>query len=236
MSAIIQPRSARPVSRTLSQAGYWSAILTTLWSVAFTLAFAWQAVIAPQPGSGAGIEAYAASFSSLRMAMVLVPSLLLAPSFVALIACIHGGAPEGKRVWSRIGLGLAIIYATIATINYTIQLIVVRGSLLAGETDGLSLLIMDNRHSLFWGLAIVGYNVYQALAALLIVPTLGEGRLERWIGRLFTINAVVCVFAAVDYFVTLNGMHWVGLVASAVWCIAFPAATTILAVRFRRMA
>lgn len=95
---------------------------------------------------------------------------------------------------------------------------------------------MGNPRSLFWGLAIVGYNFYMALAALLAVPTLGEGTLERWIGRLFAVNAAASILAGVAYFVTLNAYHPMGLAASAVWCLAFPAATILLALRFRRMA
>lgn len=229
-----QPAPGR--SQTMERAGFWFAVLTTLWTVAFTVAFAWQYVTSPSLDGWQGIESYEASFSSARMAAVLVPSLLLAPSFVALIACVHGGAPEAKKVWSRIGLAFAIIYGVVASINYTVQLVVVRGNLLGGETEGLALLAMGNPRSLFWGLAILGYNFYMALAGLLAVPALREGALERWIGRLFAVNALMSVLGGVQYFVTLDLYHPLGLVTTAVWCLAFPAATILLAVRFRRRA
>ncbi|HLO01614.1 MAG TPA: hypothetical protein VK191_00665, partial [Symbiobacteriaceae bacterium] len=139
------------------------------------------------------------------------------------------------RIWSRIGLAFAIIYAVIATFNYTVQLIVVRGNLFSNESPGLGLFAMANPHSLFWGLAMIGYNFYMALAALLIVPTLGQSTLERWIGWLFAANALASLVAGVYFFVTLDTYHFVGLVASGVWILAFPAATTLLAIRFRRM-
>lgn len=70
----------------MERAGFWFAVLTTLWAVGFSVAFAWQFATSPSLTAWQGIESYAASFSSARMAAVLVPSLLLAPSLVALIA------------------------------------------------------------------------------------------------------------------------------------------------------
>lgn len=228
------PAATQRTSPPRRHPGFWAAAFSTVCALTFTLVFAAEAVRSPPSTVWQGMESYAASFSSVRLALVLVPSLLLAPSFVALVACVHGDAPHDKKVWSRIALAFAIVYATVASFNYTVQLIVVRGSLIDRQTEGLSLLVMGNPRSLFWGLAILGYNFYMALAAVLLVPTLGEGALERWVGRLFGVNAAASVAVGVVYFVTLDPYHPLGLVASVVWCLAFPAATTLLALRFRR--
>ncbi|MHB9146223.1 MAG: hypothetical protein ACYC5Y_12910 [Symbiobacteriia bacterium] len=233
-SPATQPvRLADSVLRT---AGFWSAVLTTFWSLAFTVAFAAEAATSPPSTNWRGIEAYAATFSAARLALVIVPSLLLAPSFVALMACVHEGAPAAKEAWTRLGLAFSIIYAVVASLNYTIQLIVVRGNVLGPDKPALALVAMDNPHSLFWGLAILGYNFYMTLAGVLMIPALGKGLLDRWISWLFIVNAVATIIGGVFYFVTLNVFHPLGLVATGVWCLAFPAATTLLAVRFRRPA
>lgn len=229
---MVTPETRWPIERL----GFWSAVLTTLWAVAFTVAFAGEAVVSPPSADWAGIGAYAATFRPISMVLVLVPSLLLAPSFVALVACVHGGAPEDRKVWSRIGLAFAVIYAVVASFNYTAQLVVVRGNLQGGDPQGLALLAMGNPRSLFWGLAILGYNFYMALATLFVLPALGKGTLERWIGGLFSVNAAASILAGINYFVTLDAYHPLGLVASAVWCLAFPAATILLAIRFHRLA
>lgn len=223
-------------NEALRQAGFWSAVLTTFWSLAFTVAFAAEAVTSPPSTTWQGIGAYAASFSAVRMALVLVPSILLAPSFVALVACVHEGAPAAKKAWTRLSLAFSIIYAVVASLNYTIQLIVVRGNILGPDKQALALVAMDNPHSLFWGLAILGYNFYMAAAGVLIIPALGKDLLDRWISWLFGVNAVATVIGGVFYFVTLDVFHPLGLISTAVWCLAFPAATTLLAIRFRRPA
>ncbi|MGE5590578.1 MAG: hypothetical protein ACM3ZA_08170 [Bacillota bacterium] len=220
----------------IRRVGLWSAVLTTVWAIGFTAAFVWQAVASPPSMTWQDLEAYAASFNPASLAAVLVPSLLLAPSYVALVAAVHGGAPDGRRVWSGMGLAFAVIYAGVASLNYTVQLVVLRGNLLGGEPQGLALVAMGNPRSLFWGLAILGYDFYLALSALFLVPALGRGKLEGWIGRLFAVNAAASIVAGVNYFVTLDAYHPLGLVASVVWCLAFPTATTLMAVRFRRLA
>lgn len=198
------------------------------------VAFAAEAVTSPPSTAWRGIDAYAASFSALRMAFVLVPSILLAPSFVALVASVHENAPAEKKAWTRLGLAFSIIYAVIASLNYTIQLVVVRGNVFGPDRQALALVAMDNPHSLFWGLALLGYNFYMALAGVLMIPVLGKGALDRWISGLLIANAVASVAGGLFYFATLNVFHPVGLVSTGVWCLAFPTATALLAVRFRR--
>lgn len=216
--------------------GFWSACLTALCSVGFTLAFGYDAATAPVVGEWQGIEAFRTTFSAVRMALVLVPSLILAPSFVTMLACLHSIAPEEKRVWSRVGLALAIIYAVVACVNYTVQLVVVRGNLLGPEAGALGLVVMGNPRSLFWGLAILCYNFFMGPAAAFAAETLGDGPLPVLIRRLFALNAAASVPGGVVYFVTLDHLHPAGLVSTAVWCIALPVASALLAVHFRRLA
>ncbi|MBP2017672.1 hypothetical protein J2Z79_001057 [Symbiobacterium terraclitae] len=216
--------------------GFWSATLTALCAVGFTLAFGYHAATAPVAGEWQGMEAFTATFSAWRMALVLVPSLVLAPAFVTMLACVHSVAPEEVRVWSRVGLALAIIYAVVACVNYTVQLVVVRGNLLGPEAGALGLLVMGNPRSLFWGLAILCYNFFMGPAAAFAAETLGGGPLPALIRRLFTVNAAASVAGGIVYFVTLDHLHPAGLVSTAVWCIVLPLASGLLAAHFRRLA
>ena len=59
-------------------------------------------------------------------ALAVGASLLLAVSFVVLMASIHSYAPPEKKVWSQIGLSFAILYAALLIWNYYLQLTVVR--------------------------------------------------------------------------------------------------------------
>src|SRR3712207_6697903 len=114
----------RPVSRSVFQLGFWSALLSAIFSVGFLVAVF---LIAPLP-EWHGARAYAETFDPIDQVSVY-PSLLLAMTFIVLMACIHFYVPEEKRIFSLVGFAMGLLYATMATINYQIQLIAVKQSL-----------------------------------------------------------------------------------------------------------
>jgi len=75
----------------LERLGFWSAALAAVFTVLWTVA-AVVTVVASPPASWAGIDAYAASFNSRQMLM-LVPVLLLAPTFVVVMDRFRYPAP-----------------------------------------------------------------------------------------------------------------------------------------------
>jgi hypothetical protein len=76
------------------------------------------------------------------------PSILLAPVFLVLLASIRISARAEKMVWSLSALTIGILYTTMASINYNIQLVSVKDSLLSGETDGLAKFLIASSHSI----------------------------------------------------------------------------------------
>ena len=216
--------------------GFWSAVLATVCSIGYGLAVivmiiasASMSTTAAAPG-WQGMEAYVASFQPIQM-LPLIPSLLLAPTFVVLMVCVHSYASNAKKLWSQVGLAFAIVYATMACVNYIIQLTVVRFSILSRETDGLAMFVSGNPHSIFWALASA--YVFMNLAMLFAAQVFEGGKLERWIRWLFLANgasAVVTIFGVV----VDNPMVY--LLGSLVpWCVIFSAATILLAVLFKRV-
>jgi hypothetical protein len=91
----------------LRRLGFWSALATALFGLAYGLAVILMVVSNLSSGEAAagwqGIEAYRASFRPILM-LPLYPSLLLAPAFAALMVCVHYYATPAKRIWSHIAL------------------------------------------------------------------------------------------------------------------------------------
>jgi hypothetical protein len=222
-------------SVALKQLGFWSAVLAAACSIGYGLAVIVMIIAsASTPTTAApgwqGVEAYIASFRAIQM-LPLVPSLLLAPTFVVLMVCIHAYAPNAKKLWSQVGLAFAIIYATMACINYTVQLTVVRLSILSKEADELAMFVMGNAHSIFW--ALTSAYVFMNLAMLFAAPVFAGGKLERWIRWLFLANGAS---AAITLFGIVVDSPMIYLLGSlALWCLIFSAATILLAVLFRRI-
>ena len=139
------------------------------------------------------------------------------------MACIHACAAGPKKIYSRIGLAFALVYAVVILVDYFVQLAVVVPSLQAGETEGLSLLTQYDPHGLFIALESLGYLV-MTVALLFAAPVFAGGRVERAIRRLFILAFVLAATAflglallahdLVAFEVTVLVIDWSVLIAS----------------------
>jgi len=153
----------------------------------------------------------------------LVPGILLVPTFVVLVGSIHAYAAEPKRIYSRIGLSFAVVYAVVILVDYFVQLTVVLPSLQAGQTDGLSLFTQYDPHGLFIALESLGYAMLTT-ALLFAAPAFTGGRAERAIRWLFVSSFVLMLAAFVGlavvgrdlvaFEVTVLMITWIVLIAS----------------------
>lgn len=209
------------------QLGFWTAVLT----VAVAAVFAAMAIPTPVRG-GPFCVTGCVTYPYVDVAQFipgdylwLVPGILLVPTFVVLMACIHAYAPESKKLYSRIGLSFAVVYAVVILVDYFLQLTVVAPSLQAGETDGLSLFTQYDPHGLFIALEALGYSML-TFALLFAAPVFTGGPVERVIRWLFGLSSVLAVVAFVGlavlghdlvaFEVTVLMITWIVLIASGV--------------------
>ena len=210
--------------------GFWSALLTALFAV-LTLGIGlfgtpYQAVVQTYPYS---IPYTAADY------LWLYPAALLAPTFVALLACLHVTAREGRRVFSLIALAFGLIYAVVILTAYFIQWTVVLPSLQLGETQGLSIFTQSNPHGLFVAFESLAYLMLTA-SLLAAAPLFSGGRIERVIRWLFAGAFVVAVvaFAALASMGAQIEVFEVAVITLV--CIVLTASGALLALLFRRTA
>jgi hypothetical protein len=160
----------------------------------------------------------------------LIPSLLLAPAFTALMVSIHSYATEDKKIWSLLGLSFTLIYAAMAAINYLVQLLPVWRSINHGETDGLAMFVLGNPHSMFWGLAYA--YLFMNMAMLFVAPVFSADRLENRIRQLFILNGISGVVTLACAFLDSPPLYLLG--SLVFWCPVFTAAAVSVAVLFNR--
>lgn len=112
--------------------GHWSAILCTVFSLAYVIAQ--LAEWAGWLGSGGGPHSRSTPFG---LAVLLTPSLLLGISFVVLMVSVHHFAEASTRIWSHAAVIFASIYAALISIVYYVQLAFVIPRLASGRTEGI---------------------------------------------------------------------------------------------------
>jgi hypothetical protein len=179
----------------------------------------WSAIIATLLVTIAGITATA----SIQPFATII-GFLLTPSFLVVMACIHCYASESKKVFSLVGLSFTIIYATLISINYFIQLTFVNQT-----TFDVSIFSMTNPQSMMWVIEILGY-FFMGLATLFAAPVFSSGRIEKIIKWLFIVNGILGIGALIGY--GLNVPLGIMLGGLIVWDIVMPASTALLAYLF----
>jgi hypothetical protein len=227
--------TASPTRGGATWLGFWAAILTVVLAAAFA-----GIGMATPARSGPFCANACVAYPYVEVAQFipgdylwLVPGILLAPTFVVLMACIHAYAAEPKKIYSRIGLSFAVVYAVVILVDYFLQFTVVVPSLQAGETEGLALFTQYDPHGLFIALEALGY-LMMSVAFLFVAPAFAGGRAERAIRGLFVLSfgLAVAAFAGlalvghdlVAFEVAVLTINWIVLIASG----------ALLSVVFRR--
>ena len=187
---------------------------------AYQLGF-WSAVTATILVTVAGVTATA----SIQPFATII-GFLLTPSFLVAMACIHCYAPDEKKVFSLVGLSFAIIYATLISVNYFIQLTFINQS-----TFDASVFDMTKSQSMMWVIEVLGY-FFMGLSTLFAAVVFGSNKVERLIKWLFVANGILGILTPIGY-----GLNWplqILLGGLIVWDIVMPISTALLAYLFKQ--
>ncbi len=199
--------------RAVLRLGYWFAMSTALFCVLFTIA----AVLT---------ETHLLS-APWDVILPIAPSLLLAPSFLALMVCVNEEAPGERKIWSQLGVAFSCAYVPLCVAAYIVELFVVEPRVLRGAVTETELLTLVRGDSVFNAIDGIGY-VFMCLATLFAAPAFGATRLERWIRRLFLANGALAVPIFLTYFVNRSFM-W----GAALWSVTITGSALLLTSYFR---
>jgi hypothetical protein len=203
--------------------GFWSAVLATIFSIAYDIGqiAEWMGLM----GSGGGAEN---SSTPLGLFVLLTPSLLLGSSFLVLMVSVHYLASPDRKIWSHAAVVFATAYAVLISINYYVQLTWVAPRLAAGRVQGIEPFLFKPFDSFLYAVDILGYS-FMSLATLFAARVFTGKGLERVIRVFLTANGLLLPFIALQMYV--HGLIWI----AALWAVTFPGSTWSLAVLFRRM-
>jgi hypothetical protein len=165
----------------------------------------------------------------------MYPAMLLMLLFVALVASVHEYAPA-RKVYSLLGLCVAIVAAAVLLIDYFIQVTVMQPSLEKGQLDGWAMLTQYNPNGVFIALEELGY-LLMSLVFLCLAPVfVQKDRLERAIRWLLALSFAATVVALIVVSASRGidrGDLFEIIVISIVW-LTLIVAGPLLAVVFRR--
>jgi len=154
-----------------------------------------------------------------------ISGFILTSIFLIVIICIYYTAPDDKKIFGHIGLAFAIIYATMISMNYFIQLTFVRFG--AFNTDVFSI---TDPQSMMMTIEILGY-FFMGLSTLFIAPIFESGRLEQSIRWLFVFNGILGIGGAIGFALNLDWRILIG--GLIIWTIVMPVTTALLTYWFK---
>jgi hypothetical protein len=160
--------------------------------------------------------------------LIFAPSLLLAPCFVLTMAAVHAAAAPRFRAVTLGALGLAVMYGTLVSIVYVIQLGSVIPHDLRGEGASVAAFACCGFGQPLTMVDLLGYTLMSVSTFLAAAAFPGAG-LARATRSWLVANGLLAPFLILQ-------VYWPSLIyVGALWLITFPAAMLCLALTFRRM-
>lgn len=211
------------ISRSTRTVGFWSAVLATLFALAYDLGqiAEWLGWL----GSAGGPEN---SSTVVGYVVLFTPSLLLAPAFLFVMVSVNDFADASRRIWTVAAVAFATVYTALIAINYYSQLTWVVPRLAAGRLQGVEPFVFTPFDSFLYAVDILGYS-FMSAATLCASRALGATPHERWARRFLLANGLVLPFIALQMF--WHSLIWL----AALWAVVFPAGMWALARMFHSM-
>ena len=230
--------SSKTCSRTVSQVGFYSAVVTVILTL-ISFGFAMTAV----PISGANCPSDCVTYPYLNTVaqypkdflwMPFAMSMILA--YVILMVSIHVSIPNNMGIFSLIGLAFALISAGILISDYFLQFTVIPTSLANNEMDGLAMLIQYNPHGIFIALEELGYLLMSLSFLFFGFVFTNKNRLSSAIRWIFIMSFVLVIFSFVliSFIFGIERLDRFEVVAISVNWLALIVNGVLLGILFRR--
>lgn len=203
--------------------GMAAALSAGVFAIAYDIAqvFEWLGLL----GSSGGPNA---TSTAGGIALLLIPSLLLGPAHVAMLAALHLALSPERKVYSLVALALATIYAALTGLVYFVQITFVAPRLAAGSMEGIELLRFVPYQSFLFAIDLWGYSLMCA-SALFAGLALDPGRANRF--ARIALLATGALVPALALQMQVPQLIWIG----ALWAVTYPAAALALWGYFRRL-
>ena len=211
------------ISPSTKTVGFWSAVLATVFSIAYIVAqlAEWMGLL----GSQGGPESASTPFG---LALLLTPSLLLGSSFLVLVVSIHQLALQERKIWSHTAVAFATVYTALISSVYYVQLTLVLPRLARGELQGIEMFLFVPFDSFLYAVDILGYSFMSMATLFAAMVFTGKGP-ERVVRVFLIANGLLLPFIALQMY--FHSLIWI----AALWAVTFPGSTWALAILFRRV-
>ena len=147
-------------------------------------------------------------------------------------ASLVNAGKDGQKPLEMMGLTLAIVFGSLISFNYIIQVAYIPNALDQNEAI-LSFLTMANPKSLVWATEMFGYAIL-GLATIVVAPLFSGGGLQKIIKWLLILNGVASIAGAVAVAFDLSAvLSAPAMIGYYFWNILIAVIMVLIIVQFR---
>jgi len=220
------------MNRVSARLGFWSSLGGAILFLLFTACFIAVAMGNPM-FTWTNLPAYVAftqKYNQVFKYVAQTAMLLFAPLYVLILSSIHDFTEAEKKPLSRAALAFGMVFATLASLNYFVQISAVRLNVDKGHIEGIEQFIQSRPDSAITAINMLGWTLFLGLSSLFIAPVFSGGKLDRAIRILFFLNGAICLLAGIAFvidnvvlvYLTINfGMGGTVAVITILLCFFF---------------
>jgi len=194
-------RDVAPLNQLSIKLGFWSALLSAAAFIIFSLCFV--AILAVNPlfiwSDYPAYVSYNAENNQFFRDVAQFMMLTFAPLFLILANSIHEFAAKDKKVLARLAVYFAILFAAMISINYFVQLSIVRQNLAHGRPEGLQQFVQANPASFITAVNMLGWSLFFGLSCFFLAPVFDGSRLQKIIRYAFLANGIFMIIGGISY-------------------------------------
>jgi hypothetical protein len=191
------------MNRVSAKLGFWSSLGSAILFLLFTVCFV-AVVIGNPKFTWTNISDYVAFTQSYDQAFKYIAQtamLLFAPLYVLILSSIHDFTEAEMKPLSRAALAFGIVFATLASLNYFVQISAVRLNIDKGHIEGIEQFIQSRPDAVITAINMLGWTLFLGLSSLLVAPVFSQGTLGRALRILFALNGTICLLAGIGFVV-----------------------------------
>ena len=181
--------------------GFWSSFGGAVAFLLFTVCFIAIAMISP-PLIWTNLADYVAStlqYNQVFKYIAQTAMLLFGPLYVLMLSSLHDFASTEKKPLTRAALAFGLVFATLVSLSYFVQLSAVRLNVDKGHTEGIELFIQSRPDSVITAINMLGWTLFMGLSSLFVAPVFSDSKLEKALTILFSLNGAICLLAGIGY-------------------------------------
>jgi hypothetical protein len=199
-----------------------TAILSSIFGGLYLLGLVGKIIV---DGTVHSISSPGVQTLSASIAILLDLSLLIL--FTALRRLIMGI----KAVFADLAVVFTALVCVTSTINWFVQLAILPSILTGGDTTLIALLDVHSQASLMYAIEHLGWGIFYGLATIFLGVAISGSRLESWLRWLLIAGGVLSIIHVFGIPIPNQPVTDLGYIA---WGIFLPAATILLAIRYKR--